>query len=80
MNHRTELAVKDAISESTFQKVDTFYNSLFFFLKNSRKTKNEIKEASKTLNIKHYSLPKLTGTRLVGHRRNAHTNLLKIWP
>ena len=79
-NHRIELALKDAISESTVQKVGTFYNSLFFFLKNSGKTKNEIKEASKTLNVKHYSLTKLTGTRFVGHRRNAYTNLLKIWP
>ena len=79
-NHRIKLALKDAISESTFQKVDTFYNSLFFFLKNSEKTKNEIKEASKTLNIKHYSLPKLTRTRFVGHRQNAYTKLLKIWP
>ena len=41
--------------------------------------KNEIKEVSKTLNIKHYSLLKLTGTRFVGHRQNAYTNLLKIW-
>ena len=48
-------------------------------MKNSGKTKNEIKEASKTLNIKHYSLSKLTGTRFVGHQRNAYTNLFKIW-
>ena len=80
MNYRIELALKDAISESTLQKVDTFYNSRFFFLKNSGKTKNEIKEASKTFNIKNYSLPKWTGTRFVGHQQNAYTNLLKIWP
>ena len=77
-NHKIELALKDAISESIFQKVDTFYNSLFFFLKNTGKRKNEIKEVSKTLNIKNNSLPKLTGTRFVGHRQTAYTNLLKI--
>ena len=45
VDHRIELALKDAITKLTFQKADTFYNSLFFFLKNSGKMKNEIKEA-----------------------------------
>ena len=79
-NHRIELAVKYAIKETAFAHVDVFYNSLFFFLKNSGKTKGEIKEAAKALNIQNYILPKLTGTRFVGHRRNAHTKLLKMWP
>jgi len=77
-NHRIELAVKDAIKETAF--ADNFYNSLFFFLKNSGKTKSEIKKAAKALNIQNYTLPKITGTRFVGHRRNAYTKLLKMWP
>ena len=79
-NHRIELAVKDAIKETAFADVDNFYNSLFFFLENSGKTKSEIKEAAKALNIQNYTLPKITGTRFVGHRRNAYTKLLKMWP
>lgn len=49
-------------------------------MKNSGKMEHEIKEASKTLNIKHCLLVKLTGTRFAGQRQNAYTNLLKIWP
>ena len=67
------------VNQPSKKLVDTFYNSLFFFLKNSGKTKNEIKEESKVLNIKHYSLAKLTGTTFVGHWRTKYTNLLKIW-
>ena len=38
-NHRIKLALKDALKETTFQNVDTFYTSFFSFLKNSGKTK-----------------------------------------
>ena len=38
------------------------------------------KRYQKTLNIKHCLLVKLTGTRFAGHRKNAYTDLLKIWP
>ena len=79
-NHRIELAVKDSIKETTFDDVDKFYNALKSFLKNSGKTKSEIKTAATALNIRHYRLPKITGTRFVGHRRNAYENLLKMWP
>ena len=53
-NHRIELAVKDAFKESAFDEVDRFYNALLSFLKNSGKTKSEIKAAAKALNIPHY--------------------------
>ena len=48
-------------------------------MKNSRKIKGEIKAAAKILNIEHYALPKLTGTRFVGHCCNAYTRLLALW-
>ena len=54
-----------------------FYN---FLLKNSGKIKSEIKSAAHALNIQHYQLPKLTGTRFVGHRRAAFRCLLDTWP
>ena len=35
---------------------------------------------AKALNIKHYVLTKITGTRFVGHRRKAYDRLLQTWP
>ena len=75
-----ELAVKDAFNNSTFQKIDEYYATLFNLIKNSGKIKSEIKIAAEALNIQHYTLPKLTGTRFVGHRISAVTRLLDMWP
>ena len=72
-NHRIELAVKKSLQNTTFNECDTFYI-------NSGKIKGEIKAAAQALNIKHYTLSKLTGTRFVGHRHNAYTRLLNLWP
>ena len=80
VNHRVELAIKEAIAETEFSKVDDFYYSTTFLLKNSGKIKSEIKSAAHALNIQHYQLPKLTGTRFVGHRRAAFKCLLDTWP
>ena len=76
VNHRVELAIKEAIAETEFSKVDDFYYSTTFLLKNSGKMKSEIKSAAHTLNIQHYQLPKLAGTRFVGHRKAAFKCLL----
>ena len=58
----------------------THFTWNFALLKNSGKIKGEIKAAAQALNIKHYTLLKLTGMRFVGHRRNAYTCLLNLWP
>ena len=79
-NHRIELAVKDAFKNSVFVEIDNLYNSLFKLLKNSGKIKSEMKIAAEALNIQHYTLPKLTGTRFVGHRISALRVLLDMWP
>ena len=79
-NHRIELAVKDAIKETDFCQADEFYIGTYNLLKNSGKIKSEIKAATQALNIQHYTLTKLTGTRFVGHRRTAYTRLLSLWP
>ena len=42
--------------------------------------KGEIKAAAKVWNITHYVLPKITGTRFIGHRRNAFTHFVDMWP
>ena len=79
-NHRIELAVKSAFKDSEFSKIDTFYESIFNILKHSGKIKSQIKAAPEAMNIQHYSLPKLTGTRFIGHRINALKKLLDMWP
>ena len=79
-NHRIELAMKDAIKNSAFQKVDEFYINVYNLLKNSGKIKSEIKVACEALNIQGYTLSKLIGPRFIGHRRSAFKKLLSIWP
>lgn len=78
VNHRTELAVKDAFNDSNFKTVDSFYITLFNLLKNSRVIKSDIKAAAETINISNYALPKMIGTRFVSHRKKALTNLLNM--
>ena len=79
-NHRVELAVKDAFAGSDYQAVDTFYIGLFNLLKNSGAIKSDIKSAAQSLDICFYTLPKMTGTRFVSHRKKALTHLLDMWP
>lgn len=79
-NHRTELAVKDAFAGSDYQAVDTFYIGLFNLLKSSGAIKSDIKAAAQSLDICFYTLPKMTGTRFVSHRKKALTHLLDMWP
>ena len=79
-NHRIELAVKDAVNDSTLSEIDILYQLIFSIMKNSGKIKGEVKTACAALDIKHYTLSKLTGTRFVGHRRSAFQRLLDVWP
>ena len=79
-NHRIELAIKDAFKDSIFTEVDNTYITLYNLLKNSGKIKSEVKSAAEALNIEHYTLPKLTGTRFVGHRVTAYKVMLDMWP
>ena len=80
MNHRVELAVKAAFKGSRFAQVDEFYQATNQLLKNSGKLKSMIEAAATALGIEYYVLPKLTGTRFVGHRVRALTRLLDMWP
>ena len=75
-----ELSVKDAFEQSTLTSIlDPLYTSICT-LKNSGKLKNKVKSACEALNIKHYILSKLTGTRFIGHRITSFTSLLNVWP
>lgn len=80
-NHRIELAVKNAFSDSVkFNEVDKLYMAIFNLLKNSGAIKSDVKKAAEVLNISFYALPKLTGTRFVSHHTRAYRHLLDMWP
>ena len=81
VNHRLELALKDAVKGiPPFQECDRFYNNIFYLFKNSGKLKTETKKACEALDITHYPLPKIHGLRFVSHRRRGFTKLLRVWP
>ena len=77
---RIELAVKDAFKQTEFKEVDENYIGIFNLFKHSGKVKGEVAAANKALNIQHYELSKLTGTRFVGHRRTGFSHFLAILP
>ena len=78
INHRVELAVKDALAASKFKDIETFYQTNYYLLRSSGKIKSELKIASEAQGIQNYTLPKLTGTRFIGHRRNGFRALLNL--
>ena len=80
INHRVELAAKKAFLESPFKDIDRFCLNNYYLLRDSGKIKSEVKKAAYVLGIQSYTLPKMTGTRFIGHRRKAFEVLLKMWP
>ena len=81
VNHRLELALKDAVKQvAEFDEVDRFYLNVWTLLRNSGKLKSEIKKASQSLNITYYTMPKIHGTRFLSHRRRGLSKLLHNWP
>ena len=79
-NHRIELAVKSAFDIPAFKDVEEFYKTNFYLAKNSGKIKGEVSECAKGLGIDFYVLPKIHGTRFIGHRRRGFKVLLETWP
>ena len=49
-------------------------------LKSSRKLKSSVLSAASALGMESYVLPRLTGTRFIGHRVTAFKRLLDMWP
>ena len=49
-------------------------------MRNSGKLKEIIREAAATIGITFYNLPKIHGTRFIGHQRRGLTSLLGTWP
>ena len=79
-NHRIWLAVKDVLKDSAFSEVDKQYLAIFNLMKNLGAVKSDVKSAAKALDKSCYTLPKITGTCLVSHRKKAYTRLLNMWP
>ena len=75
INHRVKLAVKDALIETKFKGINNFIKN-FNPLTNSGKIKSEVRIASETQGIQHYTLPKISGTQFIGHRHRAFEALL----
>jgi hypothetical protein len=81
VNHRLELAIKGAVKDiSQFKECERFYVSIFSLFRNSGKLKSAVKKAAEVLNITYYTLPKISGTRFISHRRRGFTKLLHNWP
>ena len=80
INHRIELAVKSAFDVPILKAVDEFYTTNYYLLRNSGKLKSAVEQAAEALNITGYVLPKIHGTRFVGHRRRGFKNFLEAWP
>lgn len=80
INHRIELTVKTALSNRALEEVDEFYRANFYLLRNSGKIKQMTIEGATTIGITYYNLPKIHGTRFIGHRRRGFTSLLEVWP
>ena len=80
INHRVELAIKDALKDTKFKDTDEFYQSNFNLLTNTGKIKSELKITPEAQGIQHYTLPKMSGTQFIGHRWRAFKTLLNLWP
>ena len=80
VNHRVELAIKEATNVKYFKKAESFYWHNSYLLKNSGPLKAWIKQACEALGITYYNLPKCHSTRFVNHRKRGFSKLIHLWP
>jgi len=81
VNHRLELAVKDAMKDSPlFILAHRMYTTIYYLLQNSGPLSAEVKNACKALNITYYELTRLAGTRFIGHKEKGFRRFLHLWP
>ena len=78
-NHWIELAAKKAINDSVYTEVETIYLTIYLFLNNSGRFKSECKQLAEAADVDYKELPKIHGTRFLGHKRLGMTNLLMNW-
>ena len=80
LNHRIELAVKEAMNIPFIREIESFYNSNYALLKRSGALKAEVKTAAEAIGITYYELPRIKGTRFVSHRYRGFFRLLHMLP
>ena len=59
VNHRIELAVKEAMNIPFIREIERFYNSNYAPLKRSGALKAEVKTAAEAIGITYYELPRI---------------------
>ena len=79
-NHRIELAAKDSMNQSIMVDAQQFYLTNYFLLKNSGAIKAEVRKSAEALGITSYELPKIQGTRFIGHRQRGYQRFLHMMP
>ena len=80
VNHRIELAVKEAMNIPFIREIESFYNSNYALLKRSGALKAEVKTAAAAIGITYYELPRIKGMRFVSHRYCGLFRLLRMLP
>ena len=80
VNHRIELAAKKVASESVYAEVETLYLYIYFFLRNSGRFKSECHKMAEAFEVDYKELPKIHGTRFLGHKRMGISHLVLNWP
>lgn len=66
INHKVEFTAKKAILESPFKDIDKFCLKNYYLLRDSSKTKPEVKKTPSVIGI-HYTLSRMTATRSIRH-------------
>ena len=78
VNHRAELAAKSVL-EPAFKEIDSLYKSIRILLNKSGRIKSDLQTTCNTLNITHYVLPKIYGTRFLHQRRAGFKRFIHMW-
>ena len=78
VNHRAELAAKSVL-EPAFKEIDSLYKSIRKLLNKSGRIKSDLQTTCNTLNITHYVLPKIYGTRFLHQRRAGFKRFIHMW-
>ena len=69
VNHRFELAIKDAVREILkFAEYDKLYLNIYYLFNNSGKLKAETKNVAAALNISYYTLHQIREKRFLNQR------------
>ena len=80
VNHRIELALKDATNVPFLKNAELLYLTIYNLLKRSGALKEEVKKAAEILGITYYVLTRIHGTRFVSHRDKGFRRFVHMIP